>query len=168
MIHSLLKSGVNKSMKNGLPFVIPVLFVSFLMIPVITLSATAYKCITENNVTVFSDKPCAGSQSEEIYIHEHFTEGETLRPDELKMLREIEEREKQQSADEILKPEIPDASAAKTEPAPEIDTEACEKATNELLEWQRVMKLGYQPEESDYFITELNTRMNNKAEKCGS
>lgn len=153
-------------MKFGLSFVIPVLFILSLMIPVITLSATAYKCITENNVTVFSDKPCAGKQSEQIYIHEHFTEGETLRPDELKMLRDIEEREKQQSQEEVSDPGIPDASSAKTTDVPPIDKEACEKATSELQEWQRVMKLGYKPEESDYYITELNTRMNNKLEKC--
>ena len=153
-------------MKFGLPFVILALFIFSLMIPVMTFSATAYKCITENNVTVFSDKPCAGKQSEQIYIHEHFTEGETLRPDELKMLREIEEREKQQSQEEILEPEIPDASAKKIKIDPVIDKGACEKATNELSEWQRVMKLGYKPEESDYYITELNSRMSNKAEKC--
>ena len=155
-------------MKYRLPFVVPVLCITTLIIPVVSLSATAYKCITDNNVTVFSDKPCAGKQSEQIYIHEHFTEGETLRPDELKMLKEIEEREKQQSVDEVLKPENPDAGTKNTEPAPVIDKEACENATHELSEWQRIMKLGYQPEESEYFITELNTRMNNKMEKCGS
>ena len=155
-------------MKFGLPFVIPVLFISFLIIPVMTHSATAYKCITEDNVTVFSDKPCAGKKSEQVYIHEHFTEGETLRPDELKMLREIEEREKQQSPDETSEPETPDTRSAETETAPEIDEEACEKATSELEEWQRVMKLGYKPEESEYYISELNTRLQNKAEKCGA
>jgi hypothetical protein len=132
-----------------------------------TYPATAYKCITENNVTVFSDKPCAGKQSEQIYIHENFTEGETLRPDELKMLREIEEREKQQLTDETVEPEILDTSTSGPKTTPVIDKEACEKSTNELQEWHRVMKLGYLPEESDYYITELNTRMNNKAEKCG-
>ena len=155
-------------MKSGLPFIISVLSISIFIVPATVYSATAYKCITENNVTVFSDKPCTGKQSEQIYIHEHFTEGETLRPDELKMLREIEEREKKQSSDETSDPEIPDASSVKTDSTPAIDREGCEKAANELQEWQRVMKLGYKPEESDYYITELNTRMQNKTEKCGS
>lgn len=155
-------------MKYRLPFVVPVLLITTLITPATTLSATAYKCINDNNVTVFSDKPCAGKQSQQIYIHEHFTEGETLRPDELKMLREIEERDKQHTADEVVEPEVPETSSARNKPVPVVDREACEKATNELSEWQRIMKLGYQPEESDYFITELNTRMNNKMEKCGS
>jgi len=103
-----------------------------------------------------------------LYIHENFTEGETLRPDELKMLREIEEREQQQLTNEVIEPDILDTRTSATTTKPVIAKEACEKATNELLEWQRVMKLGYQPEESDYYITELNMRMNNKTEQCGS
>ena len=150
-----------------LPFGCAGLFISIIILPVITHSATAYKCITEDNVTVFSDKPCAGEQSEQIYIHENFSEGDTLRPDEVKMLREIEEREKQQLPDEPVEPEIPDTGTAEIKTVPAIDREACEQATHELQAWQRVMKLGYLPEENDYYITELNTRMQNKAEKCG-
>ena len=155
-------------MRSRLFFITLLIFSPVLVIPMVAHSATAYKCVTENNVTVFSDKPCTGKQQEQIYIQDHFTEGETLRPDELKMLKEIEEREKQQQSDETSEPEITSAEPAKTETGPVIDQEACKKATEDLSEWQRIMKLGYKPEESDYFITELNTRMQNKAEKCGS
>ena len=132
------------------------------------LAATAYKCVDETGATNFSDTPCKGVPSEQIYIHENFTEGESLSPEELKMLEEIEAREKQlqiesQPEQPLEKENIPATTQAK----PVIDKKECKKATDNLNQWKKVMSLGYPPEESEYYQQEYNYKIEAQKKSCG-
>lgn len=148
-------------------FLLPVVvFCNLLLFSTSTISATAYKC-NKDGITVFSDKPCDGVVSEEIYIQDHFTEGETLRPEELEMLREIEEKERkllEEAKPEVQQPEdISEKSPEKTK----INQDECNKATEDLKKWQKVMSLGYPPEEEEYYQQEYKTKYEIQKRNCG-
>ena len=131
-------------------------------------AATAFKC-TKDGVTVFSDKPCDGSNIEEVYIHENFTEGQTLRPKERRMLIEIEEKEKQMAEENQPEPPVEEANTQETQTKakPVIDKEQCKKATADLKQWQKVLALGYPPEESEYYLGEYKKKSDHQKESCG-
>lgn len=130
-------------------------------------AATAYKCVDATGVTIFSDVPCKGRTSEQIYIHENFSVGESLSPEEIEMLQEIEAREKQavtDSAAETTPPEdIPEPEQAKTP----VDKTACKKANEDLMQWRKVMNLGYPPEEKGYYEEELRNKLDARRKSCG-
>lgn len=149
--------------------VFPVLLCGLILYSTGSYPATAFKC-TQRGVTVFSDKPCDGAKSEEVYINDSFTNGESLRPDELKMLKEIEEKEKQtanESAQQPVPREAVKNKAAQNQAKPVIDKNACKKATEDLKQWQKVMSLGYPPEESENYIQEYRKKADTQKTSCG-
>ena len=150
--------------------IIFVLFCSQILYSTSSYPATAFKCI-KRGVTVFSDKPCDGTKSEKVYINDRFTEGESLRPDELKMLKEIEEKEKQTAVDSAEK-ESPqnqptENTAAQNQVKPVIDKKECKKATEDLKHWQKIMSLGYPPEESKNYMQTYKDKSDAQKKSCG-
>lgn len=149
--------------------IILILFSCQFIYPATCYSATVFKCL-KNGHTVFSDKPCEGVKNEKVYINENFTEGESLRPDELKMLKEIEEKEKK-TAEETAEQQAPEEpvknTAAQNQAKPEIDEEACKEATEDLKQWQRIMSLGYPPEEAKDYAQTYKNKSDAQQKSCG-
>lgn len=149
-----------------IPYIPVIVFFTFYLYSATSIPATAFKC-TKDGITIFSDKPCEGTVSEEIYIQDHYTEGETLRPEELEMLKEIEEKERKQL--EEANTEVPQTeTVSETQPEkPQFKQEDCDKATADLKQWQKVMSLGYPPEEDEIYQREYKTKYEIQKKSCG-
>lgn len=130
-------------------------------------SETVYVCEGEGEggSTLYSEKPCKSTEGVTLHFPDSYSVGEGLSDLEKRNLSAIEARERQEKEkDSEPVSETEDATLAKSKP---VDKEECDKAKAGLKQWEKVMSLGYLPEEKEYYLGELQKRTRIRDDACG-
>jgi len=132
-----------------------------------TYSETVYVCEGEGEggSTLYSEKPCKSTEGITLHFPDSYSVGEGLSDLEKRNLSAIEAREQREN-EKKSEPvsEAEDATLAKSKLA---DPEECDKAKADLKQWEKVMSLGYLPEEKEYYLGELQKRTRMRDDACG-
>lgn len=147
------------------------------MLPLVgqpAIAETVYMCNGEGEggSTLFSDKPCRSGQGQTLHFPDVYTTGEGLSELERQQLEEIQARESEQGRETVkLTPEEEETPASPqkaTVNKSEFDPQACRNAEEGLKQWNRIMSLGYLPEQKETMEAEQQKRINNRNRLCNS
>lgn len=135
-------------------------------------SETVYICNGEGEggSVLFSDKPCKSGSGQSLQFPDTYSQGEGLSELEREQLEEIRARENGKSREtvKLAPPEaVPDDKPpSRAASDSEFDRAACQKAEEDLKKWNKIMSLGYLPEQQEAMETEQQKRILKYQKTC--